>query len=360
MKKKKILHIAESFAGGVFNFLADLVPECTDKFQVYIAFGKRPDTPENYKDYFPKSVHFIEVNNFCRSVNFAKDFKAYKEVKRIVCDVDPEIVHLHSSKAGLIGRLAVNCRKRKVLYNPHGFSFLMMDSSKAKRLLYRFIEKCATIKPATIVGVSQGEYQEAIKLSKKSVLINNGLNIENITELTKDLVPHKLNPKNPKVCTLARVVYQKNPEMFNEVAKSFPTLKFVWIGDGELKDKLTSPNIVVTGWKSKKEAMEIINDCDLFLLTSLWEGLPLSLLEAMFMKKIPIVSNCMGNKDVVNKKNGFVCNNLQEYKSAVNAVLNSTMEELESVGAFAKEDVIKNYNLKNNVKEKYIPLYNKM
>ena len=50
------------------------------------------------------------------------------------------------------------------------------------------------------------------------------------------------------VYTLGRVTYQKNPEMFNEIAKRLPDIRFVWIGAGELEDKLTAPNIFVTGW----------------------------------------------------------------------------------------------------------------
>lgn len=64
-----------------------------------------------------------------------------------------------------------------------------------------------------------------------------------------------------------------------------PEIEFVWIGDGELKSRLLADNIKVTGWVNKAKALDILNDTDIFLLTSLWEGLPMALLEAMYLKK---------------------------------------------------------------------------
>lgn len=105
---------------------------------------------------------------------------------------------------------------------------------------------------------------------------------------------------------MGRIGFQKNPKMFNEIAKSLPELEFTWIGDGELRKELTSPNITITGWKERKEVLKILNDNDIFILLSLWEGLPISLLEAMYMKKVCIVSDVIGNRDVTeNGKDGF-------------------------------------------------------
>ena len=68
--------------------------------------------------------------------------------------------------------------------------------------------------------------------------------------------------------------------MFNEIAKNFPNIQFTWIGDGELRSELTSKNITITGWLERKDVLKELNNNDIFILTSLWEGLPISLLEA--------------------------------------------------------------------------------
>ena len=66
---------------------------------------------------------------------------------------------------------------------------------------------------------------------------------------------------------------------------------FTWIGDGELKGKLTSSNITITGWKNRKEVLRILNEQDIFILTSLWEGLPLAVIEAQVSGLKCIVSS---------------------------------------------------------------------
>ena len=185
--KKKVLHIVESFGSGVFSFLVDLVNKTDDEFEITIAYGRRKETLDNFKDYFSDRVNFIEVKAFTRSINPIKDLKALFEVKRIVKDINPDVIHLHSSKAGFIGRFAANGRKVRMLYNPHGFSFLMKDSSKVKRMLYWLIEKIGAFRKCTIVGCSEGEYKEALKLTKNSICINNGVDLEKLEKDTKYL-----------------------------------------------------------------------------------------------------------------------------------------------------------------------------
>ena len=358
MTKKKILHIVEAFGGGIFSFLTDLIDETKDDFEIYIAYSLRDQTPYNFQQYFDKRVHFIKVESFGRSINPVKDLKAFFELKKIVKEVDPDIVHLHSSKAGFAGRFAVNCKKRRVLYNPHGFSFLMQDSSALKRKIYYLIEKIGCVNNATIVGCSYGEYLEAKKLTKNAICINNGVNVETMDKLTANLSEHKIDTNNLKACTTARISFQKQPAVFNKVAESFTEMPFVWIGDGELREELTSNNIEITGWKTKEEAVKLLNDSDIFMLTSAWEGLPISLLEAMYMGKICIVSNCIGNRDVIKDGvNGFVCNNANEFVQAINKVRSFSEEDVQRMTSAAKADVLQNYNIRKNVKQKYVAEY---
>lgn len=348
-EKKKVLHIVEAFGGGVFSMLCDLLNGMSDNYDITVAYSKRNQTPENFQEYFNKNIKFIEIKNFTRKISFTKDIKALKEIKKVFKEVNPDIVHLHSSKAGILGRIGIRGNKIKMFYNPHGFSFLKKDDSKLKRMIYWLIEKMAAIvnKRCTIVGCSKGEYEEARKLNKNSICINNGISIEKIQEETKDLKEKKIDFDNLKVCTVGRISFQKNPKMFNEIAKSFPNLKFTWIGDGELKEELTSPNITITGWKSREAVLQILNNNDIFLLPSLWEGLPISLLEAMYLKKICIVSDVIGNKDVIdNGKNGFIENDLNGYKNAMDKIKST---EVYSIKNKAYEDLINMYSTQNMV-----------
>lgn len=357
-EKKKILHIVESFGSGVFTFLVDLVNETSKIYDITIAYGIREETIDAFQKYFNGNVKFIHVKNFTRNIEPIKDIKAIKEIKGIVKDVKPDIVHMHSSKAGAIGRIAISSRKRKLLYNPHGFSFLKKDDSTIKRILYHTIEKILTFRNCTIVGCSQGEYVEAKRLSKNSTCINNGINIEKICEDTKLLQEKEIDFNNLKVCTSGRIGYQKNPEMFNQIAQSLPHIQFTWIGDGELRNKLVAENITVTGWKERKDVLKILNDNDIFILTSLWEGLPISLLEAMYMKKICIVSNVIGNRDVIkNKTNGFIANNESDFINKLNCITENKLELIKNIRDKAYEEIVNIYNSKV-MYHQYIKIYN--
>lgn len=68
-EKKKILYIVEAMGGGVFTYIVDLANELVNKYDMYIAYAVRKQTPKNYKDYFDKRIHLIEVRNFGRAIN---------------------------------------------------------------------------------------------------------------------------------------------------------------------------------------------------------------------------------------------------------------------------------------------------
>jgi glycosyltransferase involved in cell wall biosynthesis len=110
--------------------------------------------------------------------------------------------------------------------------------------------------------------------------------------------------------TAGRATAQKDPALFNAIASRFihdRDFRFVWIGDGELREQLTSPNIQVTGWLGKAEFTERITQLDIFLSTSRWEGLPLSTLHVMCAGKPLLLNDCVGNRDLVRRgANGFL------------------------------------------------------
>ena len=137
---RKILYIVEAMGGGVFTYIVDLVNELVSEYDVYIAYGMRPQTPTDYKNYFDDRIHLIEVKNFERTIDLTKDFKSFCEIKKIARSINPDIIHLHSSKAGAIGRFAFDGKKIPVFYTPHGYSFLMKNYNPVKRIIFKMIE----------------------------------------------------------------------------------------------------------------------------------------------------------------------------------------------------------------------------
>ena len=338
-EKKKILYIVEAMGGGVFTYIVDLANELVNQYDMYIAYAIRKQTPENFKDYFDKRIHLIEVKNFGRAINPTKDVAALFEVKRIVAEIKPDVIHLHSSKAGAIGRVALN-GKIPMFYTPHGYSFLMENYKPMKRRMFKLIESVCAKRNCTTISCSIGEHQETLKLTKRATYVNNGINMAELQEII-DKTARVQHPFT--VYTLGRICYQKNPALFNTIAESLPNIRFVWIGDGELREELKSPNIDITGWADRALAIKYAVNADVFLLPSRWEGLPISLLESMYMKKICVVSNVIGNRDVIhNNENGFVCSSAEEFVEAIRKAQGGTQELTEQ----AHQDILDKYNTK--------------
>lgn len=348
--KNKILFLVEAMGGGVFTYIVDLTNELVKEFDTYVAYAIRPQTPIDYKDYFDKRIHLIEVKSFCREINVKKEIKAIQEVKKIAEKIQPDIIHLHSSKAGVIGRIAFD-GKIPLFYTPHGYSFLMRNYGAGKRSIFKVVERLCAKRNCTTISCSLGEHQETLKLTRRAVYVNNGINMSEMDRMleTVEHIEHSFT-----VFTLGRICCQKNPELFNKIAEALPDVSFIWIGDGELKDRLTSPNIEVTGWVDRKTALCKLINADVFLLTSLWEGLPISLLEAMYVKKPCVVSDVIGNHDVIkNEKNGFVCNKTDDF---VEAIMTIKHGKAKMMAERAYRDILYTYNT-NIMARKYSWIY---
>lgn len=351
VENKKVLFIVEAMGGGVFTYIVELANELVNKYDMYIAYAVRRQTPKNYNEYFDKRINLIKVNSFGRSINLKKDLQSLIEIKRITNQVKPDIIHLHSSKAGVIGRLGLNGNKIPMFYTPHGYSFLMENYMPFKRIVFHRIEKICAKRPCTTISCSFSEHEETLKLTKRADYVNNGINIPQLNQIMDETekVDHPFT-----VYTLGRICYQKNPEMFNKIAKSMPEVSFVWIGDGEMRNQLTATNIKITGWKERLDALKLSLNADVFLLTSRWEGLPISLLESMYMKKPCIVSDVIGNHDVIkDKENGFVCNRIDDYIQSIDYIRqNGALRITEN----AYHDIMDEYNTRT-MAQKYSYIY---
>ena len=342
----KIMHIVEGFGGGVYSFLVDLCNGLSKNHDIILVYSIRPQTPINFSKDFDSNISLINLQ-MSRSISVSKDIKDFFRILKIIKEHKPDIVHLHSSKAGVLGRLActvLRYNNNKVYYNPHGYAFLQQNASKLKRGIYFFIEKISATFKGTIIAVSNGEYKETLKFTNKVIEIKNAINNKELDKVIKS--------KNGALVigTIGRISYQKNPIMFNEIAKRFPAISFLWIGDGELKEKLSSKNITVTGWVDRYKAIGLMNQLDIYIMTSLWEGMPIALLEAMYMKKVSIVSDVIGNRDVIiDRENGFLASSIDEYENIISELLNDN-ELMSQIGYNAQSHIISNHLVDDMIK----------
>ena len=350
----KVLHVTESLTGGILTFLEGLVNGMDDAFSSYILYAKRrPETPATPEKLFRAGTTLIHAEHLVRSIHPKEDLLACLEVRKAVQRIKPDIVHLHSSKAGVIGRWALNGRKIPLFYTPNGYSFLVQGCNVVKRQMFYYMEKISGCRPCKTIACGKGEYEIGRSVSRTITYVNNGIN----TAELDDLATQHASPSSISVCTLARISQQKNPALFNEIAKRLPDVHFVWIGDGELRHELVSPNIEVTGWLPKRQALEKLMKHSVFLLPSSWEGLPLSILEAMYLNRLCIVSNIPGNVDaIVNGENGFICNNVDEYVHVLQQLVMYGIDE--GVIENARKTVLNGFT-KEHMALQYTDIYRK-
>jgi len=337
----KVVHIIEALGGGVYTYFNDLstyfgedeIKSRIDTTIIYSANRKEIDK-EKIKFEFSSNINLVEIN-MLRSFSPFQDLKSVIRLTKELKKINPDIIHLHSSKAGVLGRIAYFFlfKKKKLYYSPHGYSFLRTDISKSIRKIYWFIEKSIqAIFGGITIACGDTEFEIAKKIGN-SKLVRNGVDIERIRE-------NFVETKNDKLTIgiLGRITYQKNPVLFNEIALNFPDFNFVWIGDGELNYLLTAPNIRITGWFFDRESiLKELNSIDVYLQTSLWEGLPIAVLEAMALEKPVIASNIIGNKDIViHNETGFLFDEISDLEPYFQTLSNAENRNLFAKKAFER------------------------
>lgn len=350
---KKILMVCEAFGGGVFTYVSQLCNDMADDFDVYLAYALRPQTPKNYKEFLDSRVHLIQVEGWeGKSItNVGNDVKVIKELREIERKIQPDVIHLHSSIAGGIGRLAFKGKKNTVLYTPHGYAHILMGPGM-KSKMYGVMEKILGHKNCITLTCCESEDEVAKTLCKKTAYIETGVNLKDLGGSLDEIEP--VQNEKFTVFTLGRVCIQKQPALFNRIAELVPEARFIWIGNGELENELTAQNMEVTGWKPRKEALAMAKGADAFILCSLGEAIAMSLIENMYIKKLVLVSNTMGNKSVIHDGvNGYVCETAEEYAEKIKAAMREFPKELPER---AYQDVLEIYNT-DAMKQKYIKFY---
>ncbi len=346
-----ILHITEALGGGVLNVVQQVAARQTEAgLSVTVAHSVRFDTPDvpTLSEMFPSPIRRVIVP-MATNVAPYQDIKALWRLVRLIKKLNPDVIHLHSSKAGVLGRIA--CRlagKRKhCFYSPHGFSFLRKDVSGLKRALFVFFERVAGRFGGTTIACSQSELQLALNTARhrRAVLVENsmpaGFSGEATGSAGNDFV----------VATAGRICFPKNPPAFRDLALAFgnDSVGFLWIGDGELRAQLLSEgslpdNLKITGWVSRSVAVDYLNGSDLFVMTSLWEGMPLALIEAQALGLAAVVPDVEGCRDVViDGVTGFVCADMSQMKQKI-SLLRSDAELRKKMGKEAREQAFRRFS----------------
>jgi len=255
-------------------------------------------------------------------------YHIHRMIRRIKKSLSPFsriIVHTHSSKAGVLGRWAAYfAGVSLILHTYHGFGFHDRQNIFLRKSLV-FVEKLTSFITYRMIGVSHANIQKGeilgILKREKTLLIHYGIALSAFyrnglasLKMKRDL---GFPPDAPLVGMVACFKPQKAPldfvRMAHLVHKEIPQSFFIMVGDGILRPVIEETieslglkdKIFLLGWRH--DIPELLKIMDIFVLTSLWEGLPISLLEAA-ASGLPIVATHVdGSPEVVqNGTNGFL------------------------------------------------------
>lgn len=322
MAKKTIVHIAQS-AGGVAEYLYMFLKNFKDDNYENIMIVSQ-DYQEQLDRFIPYTSKTYIVP-MVRNIEPKNDVKAIFKVRKLLKQIKPDIVYLHSSKAGAIGRIALAFNfKTKILYNAHGWYFNAQISDKKKRL-FAVIEKNLAIKTDKIINISKSEYESALKYKiapeKKMCIIENGIDFTKFEHSDKyrEETRRKYHIEDNEIVigVVGRLTEQKDPmtmiKAFELVCKENKNTRLMYVGSGNLeedvkqyaKEKNILDKVIITGWVNNVE--QYIPAFDIAVLPSKWEGFGLVLIEYMACNKPIIATSVGGIKDIIeNEVNGIL------------------------------------------------------
>ena len=316
MTRLKVVHIITmlELGGAQQNTLYTVSNLNRTLFEPYLIAGPGGMLDDEARDLKDVSVRFC--GELSRPIRPIADYQAYGQLRQLIRDIGPQIVHTHSSKAGILGRLAASAEKVPVLIHTfHGFGFHRYQNPGIFKLFVS-LEREASRRSNHLIFVSRENWKWAEELDliqNSSVsLIRSGVDVERILQGRRSEAFREqlgITRKAPTIAMIACLKPQKDPLTFVEAAdlasRKMHNAKFLLVGDGEMADAVSrrvakmryAHNFVQAGWR--REIPEILANIDLLVLPSLWEGLPRIIPEASIAGVPVIASNIDGNREII-------------------------------------------------------------
>jgi glycosyltransferase involved in cell wall biosynthesis len=358
MQPKKILYVITQGGpwGGAQKYVFDLASNLCKEFEIFVAVGEKNNDEDlqNAIALHNRSANcqitLLQLNNLKRAILPVQDFLACLELAKICKKIQPDIIHLNSSKAGVIGSLLKLLLFKKcppIIYTAHGWVF-NEPLGAIRKFIYRFLEQMTAYLKDQIIVLSKNDQETANKIlgikNNKLTIAPLGINlpdriktkIEARTQLT-DIYKKQINADALWFGTIANFYKTKGIDILikalAEIKNELRDSQFVLIGDGPERNNIEqlikkhdlSQNIHLLGVISK--ASEFLPAFDMFVLPSRKEGLPYTLLEATAYKIPVLATNVGGVKAFLTENNaGIVIEpyNTKELSSVILKVISSS------------------------------------
>ena len=371
-KKLKICHIITRMivGGAQENTLLTIVDHVNKGHEVILITGESPGPEgELLKNKNIPDFETVVNPHLVRQLSPYHDIAAYFSLKQYLRECKADVVHTHSSKAGVIGRAAAwAARVPFVCHTVHGQAFHRYETP-FKNFIYKASERWAARRCHKIFAVAEAMIKQCLDANiappEKYMPVYSGMELENFLksgesesvklncELRKDLaIPENV----PVVCTVARLFPLKGYEYLVPAAKKitekFPDIHFLIVGDGIMTEDVKNQaeklglNFVFSGLVPPSEVYKYISICDLMIHLSLREGLPRAIVQALASGKPAIGFDLDGTPEVViDGETGFIAepkNHKQVAEFAISLLEDKAM--MKRMGENGKELVKKKFD----------------
>lgn len=338
MERIKILHLIThlGFGGALDNTLLTVKGHSRDRFDVHLAAGEM-EPGEDYSDWSGRAEEYADslfiLSDLHRSVHLLHDLRAIRQIESLIKKERYQIVHTHTSKAGILGRIAAQRAGVPIVvhtFHAFGWQVAQTQDTSVQRHYLQFlkeqffvaVERYGAAISDGLIAVADLNKQEAIERKvvppEKIVTIYSGIDLERFSTCTKDrnelCQSLGLDPDRPIVGMIGRLSTQKAPLDFVKAAKQIcqynSQVQFILVGDGPLTAEVQKAigqeqRIRILGFT--EHVTEIFSILDVFALSSLWEGLGRALTEAMIMN-VPVAATRVGGVPelVIDKETGLL------------------------------------------------------
>ncbi len=307
------------------------------------------------------------IPDLVREIAPAHDWNANRELQKLFRQIQPDLVHCHSSKAGILGRWAAKQCGIPSVFTAHGWAFTD-GVPETKRKIYRLAESIAGSWCKKIICVS--EYDRQLALREIPALKNKLVTVHNCIPDTKYQKDWKqFSPQKPiEIVTVARFSPQKrimeSIDLMKKAMDAHLPFHLTFIGEGPLYQQAISHaaqlgvSQVVTFLGARTDVEELLPRYDLFLLLSNWEGFPISILEAM-RAGLPIMASDVGgvNEAVQDGENGWLIPRDESSAVSVLKMIDKNKDILKIMGMTSRQMYINKFSVQKMIDAVWNTIY---
>ena len=371
-RKVKVVHLDFSGSGVMTHVLSILDHANRDRFETTVIYSNddRPGLSNYAGALKQRDINGVPLH-VLRELG-PKDIGILMQVHKVIQKINPDVIHCHSTKAGLIGRsCAAMLGKKPAVYTPHAFSFHMSRPGSLKHKVLTSLERIQRPVTSRIIAISQTEFDlavdEKICPPERVALIHNGVDLRQIDEACSHRAAKReelgAKPDEVLLCFLGRLAPQKMPHLVVEALDILrktgmrPTL--LVIGEGPSEEEIRAmvaerglgDQFRWLGWMPHDPALQYLAAADILLMPSKYEGMPYTALEAQASRVVPVITEVPGSRDaVIHGETGLAVpyNDAQAVADAVRRLIDDgdLRRRLAEAG---RDHVNRNFNVKDMV-----------